>query len=166
MKLIKKIIPFLFLASLLAGCNNSNSSSSDVNMDSSPTTSVDDYVPLPAKDVDSFDRTYVKMVSNSLYVNKVENLSDQNFIMGMDASSVIAEENSGVKYYDYEGNETDVFKVLSDSGINYIRVRIWNNPYDNWRNKASLRYFGCSCGCWRRCHCYSYGYSQLRFRPL
>ncbi|MDD7316207.1 MAG: glycosyl hydrolase 53 family protein [Bacillales bacterium] len=130
MKLIKKIIPFLFLASLLAGCNNSNSSSSDVNTDSSPTTSVDDYVPLPAKDVDSFDRTYVKMDSNSLYVNKVENLSDQNFIMGMDASSVIAEENSGVKYYDYEGNETDVFKVLSDSGINYIRVRIWNDPYD------------------------------------
>ena len=76
MKLIKKIIPFLFLASLLAGCNNSNSSSSDVNTDSSPTTSIDDYVPLPAKDVDSFNRTYVKMDSNSLYVNKVENLSE------------------------------------------------------------------------------------------
>ncbi len=74
-------------------------------------------------------RTYEKLDSDTLYVNKVENL-DNDFIMGMDASSVIAEEASGVKYYDYDGKEEDVFKVLSDSGINYIRVRIWNNPYD------------------------------------
>ena len=49
----------------------------------------------------------------------------------MDASSVIAEEESGVKYYDYDGKEADVFKVLSESGVNTIRVRIWNNPYNS-----------------------------------
>ena len=64
-----------------------------------------------------------------LYVRKVENLPE-DFIMGMDVSSVIAEENSGVKYYDFDGNEADVFQVLADSGINYIRVRVWNDPYD------------------------------------
>ena len=88
------------------------------------------YTPLPAIDVDPFDRTYVKIDSDKLYVNRVENLTDQNYIIGMDASSVIAEEESGVKYYDFEGNETDVFKVLSDNGINYIRVRVWNDPFD------------------------------------
>ncbi len=67
--------------------------------------------------------------SNEIYVTKVENLSD-DFIMGMDASSVISLEQSGVKYYDYDGNEQDVFLTLAQSGINYIRVRIWNDPYD------------------------------------
>ena len=67
---------------------------------------------------------------DTLYVKKVENLPE-DFIFGMDVSSVLAEEASGVKYYDFDGNETDLFRILADSGINYIRVRIWNDPYDS-----------------------------------
>ena len=59
----------------------------------------------------------------------IENLSE-NFILGMDVSSVLVEENSGVKYYNFEGEEQDVFKTLSEAGINYIRLRVWNDPYD------------------------------------
>ena len=66
---------------------------------------------------------------DALYVKKVENLPE-DFIFGMDVSSVLAEEASGVKYYDFNGNETDLFRLLADNGINYIRVRIWNDPYD------------------------------------
>ena len=66
---------------------------------------------------------------SSLYVRKIENLPD-DFIFGMDASSVIALEDSGVKYYDFDGNEEDVFKVLADNGVTHIRVRIWNHPYN------------------------------------
>ena len=69
------------------------------------------------------------VTSDTLYVKKVENLPD-DFIMGMDASSVISLENSGVKYYDFDGNEADVFKTLSENGINTIRVRVWNKPFD------------------------------------
>ena len=65
----------------------------------------------------------------SLYVKKVENLPE-DFIFGMDISSVLAEEASGVKYYDFDGNEADLFKVLAENGINYIRVRVWNDPFD------------------------------------
>ena len=68
--------------------------------------------------------------SDTLYVKKVENLDD-DFIMGMDASSVVSLENSGVKYYNYDGEEQDVFLTLAQSGINYIRVRIWNDPFDS-----------------------------------
>lgn len=67
--------------------------------------------------------------SDSLYVKKVENLSD-DFIMGMDASCVPALEASGVKYFDHDGNEKDVYEILSMNGINYIRVRVWNDPFD------------------------------------
>ena len=67
--------------------------------------------------------------SDTLYVEKVENLTDE-FIMGMDASCVPSLEDSGVKYYDYDGTEKDVYEILSKNGINYIRVRIWNDPFD------------------------------------
>ena len=67
---------------------------------------------------------------STLYVKKVENLPE-DFIFGMDASCVPALEASGVKYYDFSGNETDVYQVLADNGINYIRVRIWNDPFNS-----------------------------------
>ncbi len=67
--------------------------------------------------------------SDTLYVEKIEGLSE-DFIMGCDISTVIAQENSGVKYYDYDGSEGDIFEILADSGVNYIRVRVWNDPFD------------------------------------
>ena len=69
------------------------------------------------------------LVSESLYVKKVENIPD-DFIMGMDASCVPSLEASGVKYYDYDGSEKDVYEILHENGVNYIRVRIWNDPFD------------------------------------
>ena len=70
------------------------------------------------------------ITSDSLYVKKVENLTD-DFIMGMDASCVPALELSGVKYYGHNGESKDVYEILSENGINYIRVRIWNDPFDS-----------------------------------
>ena len=69
------------------------------------------------------------VTSDSLYVRKVDNLPE-GFIMGMDASAVPSLEASGVKYYDFDGTEKDVFEILANNGVNYIRVRIWNDPYD------------------------------------
>lgn len=74
-----------------------------------------------------------EVTSDTLYVKKVEDLPD-DFVMGMDASAVISLEKSGVKYYDFDGSEQDVFKILADNGINTIRVRVWNNPYDSQGN--------------------------------
>ena len=54
----------------------------------------------------------------------------EDFILGMDASCVPALEAGGVRYYDRAGNEADVFAILNQSGINYIRVRVWNDPFD------------------------------------
>jgi arabinogalactan endo-1,4-beta-galactosidase len=67
---------------------------------------------------------------SEIYVEPIEGLSE-DFIKGMDISSVIAEEESGVVYYDEQGNETDLFHILADAGVNYIRVRVWNDPYDS-----------------------------------
>ena len=65
----------------------------------------------------------------SLYIRAIPDLAE-DFIFGMDVSSVIALEAAGVKYYDYDGNECDLFEFLASQGINYIRVRVWVDPYD------------------------------------
>lgn len=64
-----------------------------------------------------------------VYVEPIENLSD-DFIRGVDISSVLAEEESGVIYYNEDGEEQDLFQTLAENGVNYIRVRVWNDPYD------------------------------------
>ena len=64
-----------------------------------------------------------------VFVEPVDGISD-DFICGMDASAVLSVENSGAKYYGYDGMEQDVFKTLAESGVNYIRLRVWNDPYD------------------------------------
>ena len=66
-------------------------------------------------------------------VTKVNKLSS-DFIMGMDISSMISELQSGVVYRDYDGNELKtldaICRFIKEQGINHIRVRVWNNPYD------------------------------------
>lgn len=64
-----------------------------------------------------------------VFVEPVENISD-DFIRGMDASAVLSIEKSGAKYYGFDGQEQDVFKTLAEGGVNYIRLRVWNDPYD------------------------------------
>lgn len=72
-----------------------------------------------------------------IYVEPIEGISD-DFIRGVDISSIISEEQSGVKYYNEAGEEEDIFKILADAGVNYIRVRVWNDPY----NKQDMGYGG------------------------
>ena len=70
---------------------------------------------------------------SEIFVEAVEDLPE-DYLMGVDISSVLSEEASGVKYYDEKGREKDLFKILADSGVNCIRVRVWNDPYDENHN--------------------------------
>ncbi len=66
--------------------------------------------------------------SDTLFVKPVT--LPEDFILGVDASSVIAEEQSGVRYYNFAGEEQDVFRTLAENGVTHVRVRVWNHPYD------------------------------------
>jgi len=66
---------------------------------------------------------------SEVYVEAVPAIGD-DFYRGMDASSVLVEENSGVKFYNFDGEEQDVFQTFADAGISYIRLRVWNDPFD------------------------------------
>ncbi|MCL2084933.1 MAG: glycosyl hydrolase 53 family protein, partial [Oscillospiraceae bacterium] len=72
-------------------------------------------------------------VDGGLFVEAVGGLSE-DFIRGADVSSLLALEASGVKYYGFDGNERDMLQTLSEAGLNYIRVRVWNDPFDTRGN--------------------------------
>ena len=74
----------------------------------------------------------VEPVDAGIYVEWVANLPD-DFISGMDVSSYVSLRQSGITFYDFEGEVLDdqgFFDLLADCGVNYIRVRVWNDPYD------------------------------------
>lgn len=102
---------------LLAGC---------VGTSSDPTTSTTE--PTQTEPLPTVSPAPI-LESDTLLVQKVENLP-ADFIMGMDASCVPALEAAGVKYYDHDGQEKDVYQILAENGVNYIRVRVWNDPFD------------------------------------
>ena len=66
----------------------------------------------------------------SISIEKIEGLS-ANFIRGVDVSSIISLEQSGVTFYDVWGSPSDIFKVLKQANISHVRIRVWNNPYDS-----------------------------------
>lgn len=49
------------------------------------------------------------------------------FIKGMDVSTLLEVEQLGAKFYD-NGVEKDCFEILKSYDINYIRLRMWNDP--------------------------------------
>ena len=50
------------------------------------------------------------------------------FIKGMDVSTLLEEERSGAKYYDH-GKQGELMDILKGYGCNYVRLRLWNDPY-------------------------------------
>ena len=84
-KVFKYLLTTMMMVSAFSGCNK-NPVSTSIELDMS--------------------RTYTKLESDSLYVRKVENIGD-DFIMGMDASSVISLENAGIKSALISNNATE-----------------------------------------------------------
>jgi len=68
-------------------------------------------------------------VEAGITVPQVEGLAD-DFMNGVDASSILSLEESGVTFRDFDGDEADVFDVMADAGVNWSRIRVWNDPYD------------------------------------
>ena len=63
-------------------------------------------------------------------VSTVSNMTS-DFIKGVDISAVYALEQAGVTYKYLDGSSGDIFDILAGAGVNYVRIRIWNNPYDS-----------------------------------
>ncbi len=75
------------------------------------------------------------LVSNVTADIKVDRVAlADDFITGADLSSYIALKQSGVEFKDENGkplSDAGFFKYLYDGGTNWVRIRIWNDPYNS-----------------------------------
>lgn len=81
---------------------------------------------------------YLSEIFESYSADAIVNFADFDMsinngdpIRGVDVSSILAIENAGVEFYNEYGRKQDIFQTLSEYGVNYIRVRVWNEPYDS-----------------------------------
>ncbi|MGA4987012.1 glycoside hydrolase family 53 protein [Nonomuraea bangladeshensis] len=59
-------------------------------------------------------------------------------IRGADVSSLAKSEALGGVYRDALGRRADALRVLSQAGLNYIRLKVWVNPADGYNTKARV----------------------------
>ncbi|MCD8074426.1 MAG: glycosyl hydrolase 53 family protein [Lachnospiraceae bacterium] len=74
-------------------------------------------------------------VESDIAVDRID--LPEDFMEGVDISSYASLIDSGVTFYDFDGNELDeagFFELLAECGVNYVRIRVWNDPYDSEGN--------------------------------
>ncbi len=69
-------------------------------------------------------------VQAGITVPRVEGMGP-DWIDGVDVSTVLSLEESGVVFRDFSGQPADLFDVLAEAGVNWVRVRVWNQPYSS-----------------------------------
>lgn len=121
-RILAALLAGMMCVSLLAGCGSTTETTDAAGTEEGDAAAgevIEPYVPVLPTEAEEAE----------IYIEKIDGLS-QDFIKGVDISTVLVQEKSGVVYYNKEGQEDDLFKILADAGVNYIRVRVWNDPYD------------------------------------
>jgi arabinogalactan endo-1,4-beta-galactosidase len=59
-------------------------------------------------------------------------------MLGADVSTLQRSLDLGATYYDANGTARDPYDILKSAGVNYARLRIWNNPASGYNNKAKV----------------------------
>ncbi len=75
--------------------------------------------PAPVTDVRTSGNTFPVLPFKPTQVDKM---------LGADISFLPELENKGMKFYDTDGKEKDAISILKEHGLNYIRLRIFNDP--------------------------------------
>jgi arabinogalactan endo-1,4-beta-galactosidase len=57
---------------------------------------------------------------------------------GADVSSLQRAVDLGAKYYTAAGVQADPLDILKTAGVNYVRLRVWNNPVSGYNNSAKV----------------------------
>lgn len=117
----------LTLTACGGGSSSAPSSSSSAPAHSGSALPYDPYVPSipshePSTNAEVFDYDAIK-------VNGPAKPLADGFAFGADLSIVAEVEKYGGIYYNEQGQEQDIFAILKNDGVNYCRLRLWNDPY-------------------------------------
>src|ERR1041385_4888399 len=62
-------------------------------------------------------------------------------MLGADVGSLQRAEDLGQKFFNASGAQQDPLDILKGIGVNYIRLRIWNNPASGYNNQTKVLAF-------------------------
>jgi len=113
--LTKIALGLLCLALVFTSCNPPSYSKS--MEDVKTPVNLTNYEPLDIKSIQADSNEIVSAVNSSEYIR------------GFDASALYALERNGAIFYDSDNSEKDMLTILKNHGVNWIRLRVWNNPY-------------------------------------
>ncbi|MEV6300216.1 glycosyl hydrolase 53 family protein [Actinoplanes sp. NPDC051861] len=57
---------------------------------------------------------------------------------GADVSTLLRAQELGAKFYDVRGKRDNPYEILQRAGVNYARLRIWNDPTSGYSNKDAV----------------------------
>lgn len=105
----------------------------DAKADATKVAPTDEEIEKAYKDLKAAKDALVdkNAVDSTVNVEKIALTDD--FITGADLSSYVSLRESGTVFKDEDGNplsDAEFFRYLHDGGTNWVRIRIWNNPYD------------------------------------
>ena len=114
--LTKIALGLLCLALVFTSCNPPSYSKAMEDVKTS-TVNLTNYEPLDIKPIQAASNDIASVVNSSEYIR------------GFDASALYALERNGAIFYDSDNSEKDMLSILKNHGVNWIRLRVWNNPY-------------------------------------
>lgn len=76
--------------------------------------------------VEPGEETGIEFTDYSSYSVSAMNVNS-DFMRGVDVSEVAALEELGQKWYSDDNRQKDVFAILKEHGVNWVRIRIWND---------------------------------------
>ncbi|GLY33485.1 glycosyl hydrolase 53 family protein [Kineosporia sp. NBRC 101731] len=59
-------------------------------------------------------------------------------MLGADVSTLQRSNELGLKFYNAAGTQQDALDILKANGVNYARLRVWNNPTSGYNNAAKV----------------------------
>lgn len=59
-------------------------------------------------------------------------------MLGADVSTAQRALDLGARYFNAAGTAADPLDILKGAGVNYARLRVWNNPVSGYNNKAKV----------------------------
>lgn len=75
---------------------------------------------------------------NEIDISPIPSLATHtDFPMGMDISMTKQIYDQGGQFYNEEGRAESVYRILKRAGVNYVRFRLWNDPYNHFINEDS-----------------------------
>ncbi len=72
---------------------------------------------------------------NDVNINPIESMTS-SFANGIDISSLKQLYDNGQRFFDKNNNEVALTYLLKDNGVNWVRLRLWNDPKDTYLDES------------------------------